>query len=124
MWAETLTWKVALRSAVDSERQKSLSLAPVAHISERLPLKDRLTMGDVGLLVSEGHGSNESLHLHGLSGETLSHKRRLRHHSLPSFGLGLSRLEHLEHLIFSNSPNCSFVPEPKQKRHGQQVDHP
>lgn len=64
-----------------------------------------LTVGDVGLLVPERHRPNEPLHLNRLSGETFTDKGSLGNHSLPRLGLGLSRLENLEHLVLGNSSN-------------------
>lgn len=61
------------------------------------------TVGNVGLLVPERHRSNEPLHLYRLPREPLADKCRLAHHPLPALGLGLSRLEDLEHLVLGDS---------------------
>jgi len=62
-------------------------------------------MRNVGLLVPQRHRPDEPLHLHRLPGETLPNERRLRDHSLPRLGLGLSGLEDLEHLVLGDSSN-------------------
>ena len=59
-------------------------------------------MRHVGLLVSQSHGSNEPLHLHRLSSESLSNKRGLVDHSLPTLALLRTRLDDLEHLFLCN----------------------
>lgn len=64
-----------------------------------------LTMRHVGLLVSQSHRPDEPLHLHGLSGESLSNKGGLVDHSLPRLALLRSSLDDLEHLLFGNSPD-------------------
>lgn len=60
-------------------------------------------MRDVCLFVPQRHRSDEPLHLNRLPGEALSNERSLGDHPLPRLGLGLSRLEHLEHLVLSDS---------------------
>jgi hypothetical protein len=62
-------------------------------------------MRDVGLLVTQSHRSDEPLHLHGLSGETLSDKRGLVDHPLPALRFFRSGLDDLEHLLLGDSPN-------------------
>jgi hypothetical protein len=60
-------------------------------------------MRHIRLLVPQRHRPNEPLHLNRLPRETLPDKRRLRDHPLPRLGLGLSRLQHLEHLVLGDS---------------------
>jgi hypothetical protein len=62
-------------------------------------------MRDVGLLVTQSHRSDEPLHLHGLSGETLSDKRGLVDHPLPALRLFRTSLDDLEHLLLGDSPD-------------------
>jgi hypothetical protein len=62
-------------------------------------------MRDVGLLVTQSHRSDEPLHLHGLSGETLSDKRGLVDHPLPTLRLFRTSLDDLEHLLLGDSPD-------------------
>lgn len=62
-------------------------------------------MRDVGLLVTQSHRSDEPLHLHGLSGETLSDKGGLVDHPLPTLRLFRSSLDDLEHLLLGDPPD-------------------
>lgn len=62
-------------------------------------------MRHVGFFVSQSHRSNEPLHLHGLSSESLSDKRGLVDHSLPTLALLRTGLDDLEHLLLGNPSN-------------------
>ena len=64
----------------------------------------KLGMCDVGLLVTETHGSDEALVLGVASSEVGSDKGRLGDHALPGLFLDLlSGLDNLEHLLFTDT---------------------
>lgn len=61
-------------------------------------------MRNVGLLIPQSHWPYKSLVLDGPTSEVGPNKGRFRNHSLPRFLRRLlSRLDHLEHLLFTDS---------------------
>lgn len=63
----------------------------------------KLTMRDVGLVHTKGHGADEALELDRLTGKALTNKRVLVDHTLPALALVLSSLDDLEHLLLGNT---------------------
>jgi hypothetical protein len=100
------SWKVALRSAGgEEEKRPGMSAGRARGQARSRDEWTERTVGDVGLLVTERHRADEALHLYGLAGEALADKRRLGDHPLPALGLGLARLENLEHLVLGDAAN-------------------
>lgn len=61
---------------------------------------------DVGLLVTQTHGTNESLVLDGATGEVVTNESRLSDHTLPGLLVSLlSGVDDLEHLLFTDTLN-------------------
>ena len=60
-------------------------------------------MSNVGLCLTQSHGSDKTLHLHRLTSEVLTNKGGLVDETLPTLALVLSGLENLEHLVLCNS---------------------
>jgi len=65
--------------------------------------RSRLTMRDIRLFETQGHGSHEPLQLRRLPREALPNECRLRNHPLPGLALALTRLQHLEHLVLRDT---------------------
>ena len=61
------------------------------------------TMCNVGLLITQSHWTNESLHLDRFSRETLSNKGCLCNHPLPGLLFAFSGPHNLEHLVLGDT---------------------
>jgi hypothetical protein len=84
--------------------QVSYTALPSACPQNRVNVKGR-TMRNICFFIPQCHRSDEPFHLHRFSRKALTHECSLGHHPLPCLAFALSRLHHLEHLVFRNSPN-------------------
>ena len=60
-------------------------------------------VGHVYFLHAEGGGADETLHLRGVAGESLAHKRGFRYHALPALLLSLTGLHYFENFVLGQA---------------------
>lgn len=60
-------------------------------------------MRHIRFLVSQCHGSDETLHFYRLPGKAFAHESCFGDHTLPSFTLALSGFHDPEHLLLCNT---------------------